>query len=251
MDLIGVIKEITLGPNFFKATLKEKRRIARMTCNIKASTLIDKRQVSMWITDMSLRGVKVSSPARLSKNGIFDLKVETRRGILSDGGFSRDTLKVKVAWCRKYPQGLNYSAGLLFMDPGEILKDSWVHYIFNEIGFGEEAGYKKRTSLRISSDFPFECVTEDRRILSGNVQNLSIGGVLVNCGEEIHKGTVVNLSIGPYLTFRKISCRGKVVRISFIQQTYQYLLGIEFMEMEAREFVHLGKIILSLVREKK
>jgi c-di-GMP-binding flagellar brake protein YcgR len=250
MDLIGAIKELTLGPNFFKATLKEKRQIPRMTCHIKASAIIDGKRLIFWITDLSLRGLKVESAARLARNLVYDLRVETESGTLSDGAFARDTLRVKVAWCRKHPHGIKYSAGLLFVDPEELLRESWVYYIFNEIGFGEDSGYRKRTSLRITSDFPFECTTRDGRVLSGNLQNLSIGGVLANCGEEIPQGTIVSLSIGPYQTFRKISCRGKVVRTSFIERTYQYLLGIEFVEMAARDFKHLGKMILSIVKER-
>jgi hypothetical protein len=248
MDLISTIKELTLGPNFFKSVLQEKRNIPRIICDIKARGLVNGRVMNFRITDMSTKGLKVNCVQKLSRGLTFPLTVDTERGTLSDGDFKKATLQVKVAWCRKQQLGDSHTCGLLFVDHEENLKDSWVYYIFSEIGIYAHSNFQKRGGYRIHSAVPVTCHTAEGIVMNGTIQNIGIGGLLILCGEEFHKGEELDIAIGPFTGSKELHCRGRVVRVSFINRSYQWLVGIEFIEMDVKVFKSLGKLILSLMR---
>jgi hypothetical protein len=248
MDLLSAIKELTLGPNFFKSVLQEKRRIPRIICDIKARGLVSDKVISIRITDMSIKGLKVECSHKLARGYTFPITVDTHRGTLSDGDFKKATLQVKVAWTRRQLHSDSYTCGLLFVDHEENMKDSWVYYIFSEIGIDAQSSFQKRGGYRIPSELPITCHTSEGIVIQGFVQNIGIGGILILRGEELRKGEELNITIGPFRNFKEIKCRGKVARTSFMNRTYQWLGGIEFVEMQVKAFKNLGKLILTLMK---
>lgn len=251
MDLISTIKELALGPNFFKTALREKRNIPRIVCNIKAYTRIQNKPLFLRITDVGIKGLKVESFIKFPVESSFNITVETDTGTLSYGGFNRDTLLVKVAWCRKQRYGDAYNIGLLFADSAENIKNSWVNYIFREFGFEEDLSIKKRESIRIPVEIPVICTNYAGITYQGTIQNIGMGGVLVKSGEEIPAGEKIALTIGPYKTFKRFSLQGKALRNKFIERTFQWLTAIQFIELTPRQYKTLGKMILDILRERR
>jgi hypothetical protein len=251
MDLISAIKELTLGPNFFKSALREKRHIPRIVCSIKAYARIQNKPLLLRITDVGTRGLRVKSFIKFPPELLFQLTVETDTGTLSFGGFTNDTLTVKVAWCRKNRYGDGFIAGLLFADSEDNIKKSWVYYLFSEFGIEDEDTQKKRETIRIPVEIPVLCTSDAGRRTRGIIQDIGMGGVLIQGAEEIPEGESLELSIGPYKKFNKITVRGHVLRNRYLERSYQWLIGVQFTTMASKQYKSIGKMILDILKERK
>lgn len=250
MDIISSIKEFTLGPDFFKETLKEKRIIPRIECNIKANVLTAQNSLPVKIINVNLKGLKVESINKLKKDAVFPLKIDISRNPMFDMSFKHDTILVKVCWSRKKVFEKIYNIGLLFADKNENLEDSWVYYLFNEFGLQKGLSIQKRNSFRVASELLITCRCPDRPPISGTIQNISLGGLLIVSGSEIPKNTVFELSIGPYKNLKRINARGRLIRAQYIHSSYQWDAAIEFIELSKREFSSIGRLMLTIIKDK-
>lgn len=251
MDLMNFIKELTLGPGFFKEALKEKRTMPRIVCSIKAYAKVRGRRHIFKITDVGLKGVKVETYVKLPKDLTFRLTVDTETGVLQYGGFTKDTLVVQVAWCRKQRFTDAYNAGLLLIDNEANIRSSWVYHIFKEMGVDQDTILKKRESYRIPIELPVTCVTRGNERIGGIILNLGLGGILMRSDDDIPKGTEAQISIGPFKENKAICVQGKVVRSSYVDVSYTYHMGIEFTEVAPKEYLAIGRLILKILRERQ
>lgn len=249
VDFISAIKEFTLGPDFFRNELKEKRLVPRIECNIMANAYISDKIIPMEITDLSLNGLKIVSRKKLSLNQRFGLQVEILSGELTYGDIISDRLNVRVAWCRKLPNEENYNAGLIIDEDEGKIKNSWVFYIFSEFGMGNFSNSQKRNTFRLSKELQIICKTMDLYEINCIIENIGLGGLLVTTDEKLANGTKLDILLGPYKNFKKLYLEGAIVRTEFLEESKQWISAIEFKDIDPRKFKILGKLILALSKE--
>jgi hypothetical protein len=249
MDLINALKMFTYGPGYFKTALKEKRDIPRLVINIKSRAQIDNRAVFLKIVDISLGGVKVECGTKLMKDQSFPITVEPYTKFLASGDYSVKTLMVKVAWCRKAADEKSFTAGLLFIDSVKNMEDSWVYYIFHKFGEKRVLSLQKRDYIRVPTKIYIVCTDTHERVKQGIIKNISIGGVMVECGKEIPVAETLQLIIGPYKQFKPFLLKGRVLRNSYFESTENWLVALEFADMTSKDYKNIGKLILDILKD--
>lgn len=229
-------------------TLREKRIAPRVSCRLLAAAQIRNKPAELIITDISETGAKVESNVKLGRNMTFPLSVRTTKAIFAEAEFKRNTVIVKVAWCRSR-YGKRFTAGLLFADSKENLRRSWVYYILDRFGVSPENIFKQRDSLRIFTEIPVSCEVKDGDAITGVIENISLGGVLILTRREIPKDTLLTLSIGPYNAMRQLRVMGKVIRVTPAEKPSHWLTGVSFYEPGKGEIGSLRKLILNIMNE--
>ncbi|MDQ7821562.1 MAG: PilZ domain-containing protein [Candidatus Eremiobacteraeota bacterium] len=248
MNLINIFKELTGGAPSFKEALREKRGIPRISCSINARARLNDRNRHFTITNLSLNGIRMESPIRLSTGLTFPLSVDAGAAALENSSFEYTTLRVKVVWCRKKRYSPLFIAGLSFTDREDILERSWVHYVFHRMGFDPESIFMPRGNLRIFSSFPVSCIG-DNKVSDGIIINIGLGGLLMESTVDFSPQASVTLAIGPYKGFRKLTAGGKVIRSTPLEKKKEKLVAIEFETMPPREYKELGRLLLALLSE--
>lgn len=250
MDLIAAIKELTMGPDFFKSALKEKRNVARISCRIDARASLDKEQVALIITDISLSGMRVQCPVMMEHEQVFDISLEAEKiSPMESSGLLKKPLRVKVSWCRKPESRQYYVAGLMFSDSDRDLMDSWVHYLLNQFGVDKNTFFSKRQSLRIPAEIPLMLSDDRGRIKQGTIINIGIGGILAQSTKEIAAAESLSITIGPYKKIPSFVLSGEVLRSSYRRSQEKWLMAIEFSSMQRKDYKNVGKLLISLLRE--
>ncbi|MDQ7822273.1 MAG: PilZ domain-containing protein [Candidatus Eremiobacteraeota bacterium] len=249
MDLISAVTAITLGPDFLKSRLSEKRVVPRISCELKGSTIIKGIKINFRITDVSMEGLKTECYEEFPRDYSFLLIVEPPSLLLEHRHEKvLDSLLVKVAWRRKRKGKLGFHMGLVIVDPQENKKKSWVARIFEELGVIDELALQKREDMRIAADFPVICKESTGKTARGVIKNISLGGVFVVSDTMIPEGQIVALALENDRRFRKIFFRGKVVRAGYHELSDKWLLGIQFDGLSQKEFKALGSLILEIQR---
>ncbi|GEM_PF-1147665 len=246
MELINALKEFALGPIFYQEKLKEKRLSPRLVCGLQGFAVIDKKDVLLFVTDVSVKGVKVESPVRLRRGIEFQFTVKAGSGSLEKLAFNIDTLFVKVIQCRKKPGSSRYIARLLFTDSLERIRDSWVYYLFNLFGIDTPDLDQKRESRREPFELSVLFWYGTKREELGMARDIGLGGMLVEFEREIKPVTSIDMKILSPVDARELAVKGTIVRADFLKKINRWLLAVRFLDLEDKEYKALGKFILSL-----
>jgi len=246
MELINALKEFALGPIFYQEKLREKRRCPRLVCGFQAYASVDKKDVLLFVTDVSVKGVKVESPVRLRRGYEFAFTVRAGSGSLSKLAFNIDTLLVQVIQCRKKPGSSRYIARLLFTDSDARIRDSWVYYLFSLFGIDKPDLEQKRELRRDNYELNVLFWYGTRKEELGTGRDIGLGGMLIEFEREITPGTTIDMKILSPVDGRELALKGTVVRTEFLKKFHLWLLAVRFLDMEDREYKALGKLILSL-----
>lgn len=251
MELINALKEFALGPIFYQEKLKEKRRSPRLVCGFQAYAAIDKKDVLLFVTDVSVKGVKVESPVKLRRGFEFAFTVKAGSGSLSKLAFNIDTLLVQVVQCRKKPASNRYIARLLFTDSEARIRDSWVYYLFSLFGIDKPDLEQKRELRRDPYELNVLFWHGTKKEELGTGRDIGLGGMLIEFEKEITPGTSIDMKILSPHEGRELDLKGTVVRADFLKKINRWLLAVRFLDMEDREYKALGKLILSLHKSQR
>lgn len=228
-------------------TLHDKRGIPRISCRISAGTVVRNNPVNLVITDLSEKGIKVESTTKLKINTMLPISVVGSRGTLSEARFERNTITVKVTWCRRNRFGSLFNAGLAFTDSPEELKDSWVTYVLDKFYLTTEPVFTQRENLRIYAEVPVSCTLDGNRTITGKIENISMGGLLIHCREKIPEDTLLDMTIGAYKNIRAFTVNGKVLRSSMTEG--DWLTAVTIEKAGNKETHSLKKLILTAMHE--
>ncbi len=232
----------------YEEVLKEKRDLLRVAVNINAVMIINNNPCEILIKDLSEKGMRIESPGKLVKGAVYPLSVKLSKKVLSEASFERNTIQVRVLWCRKVSFSSRCTVGLIFEDPPHIIAQTWVPYILDRFGKEKDEVLAKRDTLRIFTRLPIRCRFTRDAFIQGVVENISLSGLLMTVEYDIPMGTLLLLFIGPYKSFREIQLKGTIARKQEGRKS-EWLVAVEFIKPTSREIKDIGKLILMLMKE--
>jgi len=222
-------------------TGEEARHKARVICRypVQCSATPDGPAHSSDVVDISLSGLRLEGLEGLKPHDILWVAFET-------GG---EPVKVEVIWSRKRPQDGMILTGTRYKC---ALEGTWVHRVLQEVGLTEQPPtYQKRKHVRLASHLRAEVrdKTTGQYICDGQVENLSMGGVLIHTGQDTVDGQLVLVLIAPEDNYPILSLSGRTVRHESDGHE-GHLVSVKFLNVGARDVKILKRYLFALVKEK-
>lgn len=122
------VKIVQVAPN--AAAQIEERRAPRMKCEYETRCFLGLASFLTQVTEISLTGVRILTPERLTKDAMVELAPVNPNAKLK-------AVRCRVAWCRKIDDEV-LSAGLAFDDDAQHLARSWAAVVLHSLGCGQE-----------------------------------------------------------------------------------------------------------------
>lgn len=221
-------------------TGEEARHKARVICRypVQCSSAPDAPPRPSQVVDISLSGLRLE--------GLEGLKPhDTLWVAFAD---APEPVKVEVIWSRKRPHDGQILTGTRYK---ASLEGTWVNQVLQEVGLAEQpASYQKRKHVRLASQLRAEVRDKvtGQYICDGQVENLSMGGVLIHTGQDTVDGQLVLVLIAPDDNYPILSLTGRTVRCEH-DQTGTHV-SVQFVNVGARDVKILKRYLFSLVKEK-
>ncbi|MBU2528788.1 PilZ domain-containing protein [bacterium] len=141
-------------------------------------------------------------------------------------GYSLKKEKKRIAEIKKYIiSGYLISASIL-----------WAYLIFfpntltlfmSKLSGSQDAGLEKRNYFRVAVELSAEISTSDKECISGQIKDISLGGISLNCAKELPSSAVYDISFD--WKGEKFNLKSEVVRRTPPDKPSNY--GIIFTEM--------------------
>lgn len=175
VELLHSFRDIVIGPN-----LDERRVTPRARCNIPLSCQASDGATICSLKDLSSTGARILSDRKFSRKRI--LLLAPPKGM----GTNTRPIKTQVAWCRSTREG--YMIGLRFQGAAS----GWALTVLKELGLSTSVPTTQRKFVRVPGDMKVKLQAQgfERVAL---LQDLSIGGALLICRDQLPKDEVVRL----------------------------------------------------------
>ena len=152
-------------------------------------------------------------------------------------------------WCRENSSTEDLSARVRYQQFGEKLKGTWVYTLLSEIGLTGNAVYQKRKHVRLATTQKVFLRDEStgRHILEGRVNNLSVGGALVESAFSMKRGRRVLALIGPSANSPTLSIRAKVINSRTDIDEGCHLISLQFVELTKEQLSSLESLVIAML----
>lgn len=224
---------------------EERRELIRLRCRIPVTVASEAEVHQAVVTDLGLKGLQVKVGARLRP----EEQVQVTHASAPDE-FEHATLRCRVKWTRKRRMDRENLVGLLFDESPEVVEGSWVRYVLNALGLDEEHVFQRRAHIRASASIMADIYDLDRRRLdSGQLVNLGLGGALVQTPERLQEGLDVLVEVGPLNRLPVLELEGRVLRSRGDSDLRGFLHSIQFRDLGPDEMSALGDYVIHLLKE--
>lgn len=206
----------------------ERRGLIRLPCKILAKCNLDDKDVAVAVGDISLMGMRVESPSKLTKGTTVSIQQTD-----SNGGPVRCT----VVWCRQGRTSKSYTAGLQFdVKKGDaedmaMMKASWVSDALRQLGFVMSKKDERRKHIRVPSHAHVRAALANLSgdvLTDGALVNLGVGGALVSVKVEVPVNTRIRLQIDPVGMVAPLDIAGVIRSSKRHVRSQTYFHGIRF-----------------------
>lgn len=200
---------------------EERRDIIRLECSIKATLKTKKTTRECRVTNASLTGLGLELENKIRKKTPITVHRNQYGGPVSG----------TVLWCR-FARGSNrYQVGMAYKDDPEMLKNSWIKPALKDLGFqvGKISEKRQLTRVRGHHRRCFLKSPSGDTYSSGEVQNLSIGGISVDCEVEMPKGLQLVVKIDAAGGVPELVCGAEVRSCKYNSKTRKYICGLRFL----------------------
>lgn len=198
----------------------ERRALVRLPCKIQAQLSDGATEMTVAVSDISLKGIRVESPEKLAKGK--QVKV---LGKGANGG----PVQCKVLWAKQVDK--HWSCGLEYSDSQQNMATSWVKEALLKLGFTKGKASERRKHLRLPASTQVRAALAN---LSGDVLtdgmliNLGAGGALVAVKVEVPPGTRVRIQIDPIGVVAPLDITGVIRSAKRNVRSQNYYHGIRF-----------------------
>ena len=224
-------------------TGEEARHKARVVCRypVKCTASPDGPPSTSHVIDISLSGMRLE--------GMEDAKPHDRLWVAFATSFEgAGPVHVEVIWTRKRAHDGLVMTGVRYVSS---LEGTWVQQVLREVGLAEEPPcFQKRKHVRLNSALRAEVRDKvtGQYLCDGQVENLSMGGVLIHTAQPTEHNQMVLVLIAPddnypilSLTGRTLQCRG---------EGEENHLSVQFVNVGARDVKTLKRYLFSLAKER-
>ncbi len=155
-------------------------------------------------------------------------------------------IKCAVQWVRKMPRSTRLLVGVNYDEKPENLSRSRLAQMLSELGFLENLLYSRRRKRRVKARLQVG-VNAKAQELEGIILNIGVGGVLLECKQELASDAPLTLSIGPAGRLYALTVAGEVRHCQTGEGGWQY--GIRFLHLNPDQVKLLGKYVLEQLKE--
>lgn len=240
--LLGGFRSFVLGGE--PATTEESRSSPRILCYYRVNLRNHGRDFKATIIDIGTTGMRVEGVPQLEKGERFELSYPFAEAFSQEHSF-----EVEVMWCRARGHDDELVAGVRFVEQGEGLAGTWVHTLLTELGLTGDLVYQKRQHVRLTTTQKvfFRDETTGRHILEGRVNNLSVGGALVESSTSLKAGRRVLALIGPNVNYPTLSIHAEVLNCRLDDEDDHHLLSLRFVELNKDQLRELESLVLAML----
>lgn len=223
---------------------EESRDSPRILCQYRVNIKSGESETRASIVDIGTTGMRLDGVPKVSKGEILEISFPLQENFTEEAAF-----EVEVMWCRPDPTTDQLSAGVRYRKTGEDLKGTWVYTLLTEIGLTGSTVYQKRKHVRLATTQKVFLRDEStgRHILEGRVNNLSVGGALVESAFSMKRGRRVLALIGPSVNSPTLSIRAKVINSRTDVEEGCHLISLQFVEMTNEQLGALENLVIAML----
>lgn len=240
--LLEGLKGLVLGSDPLNP--EESRVSPRILCQYRVNMRNAGQDFKCSIVDLGTTGCRLEGVPKLEKGQHFLISYPFAEAFHEEHSF-----EVEVMWCRPSDFDDQLAAGVRYLKTGDQLSGTWVHTLLTEVGLLGEDGYRKRLHVRLNAHHKvfLRDVDSGRHILEGQVNNISIGGALVESENDLKTGRRVLALIGPNANFPTLSIHAKVVTSRRDPEDDHHLLSLQFIDVGKDEMRELEGLVVSML----
>lgn len=242
-NLLEGVRSFFLGRS--SSDPQEKRRLVRLRCHIPVQIKCHDKLVSALVSDMGIQGMRV----RLGSA----LKTGQRLPVLhNDSRAGRNqVVNCRVAWCRRLRGERRFSAGLVYDEPKESMRHSWVAALLRELGLDENAIHEQRKFIRAAGVVPVWLrpgpgFTDPPK---AEMVNLGVGGALLRSRQIMRGGLRFEVDLGPHGSLPPVKKLAvEVLHCHSDPAGGGYLVALRFHNLTSEQVRLVGRYVLSLMK---
>jgi c-di-GMP-binding flagellar brake protein YcgR len=240
--LMEGFKSLVLGAD--PLTTEESRISPRILCQYRVNMRNAGSDFKCSIVDIGTTGMRLEGVPRLEKGQHFRISYPFAEAFKEEYSF-----EVEVMWCRSRDIDDELVAGVRFLQTGDDLRGTWVHTLLSEVGLIGDAVYQKRQHVRLTTHQKvfFRDVDTGHHILEGKVNNISIGGALVESESDMRAGRRVLALIGPNVNFPTLAIHAKVIASRLDPDDDHHLLSLQFVDVSREELRLLESLVVNML----
>ena len=223
----------------------ERRALPRLRCYYPVSCVASySNQIkSARVTEMSRNGMRMEISEPYKKGSALRVTYASPH--------PQDTVKCKVMWTRRRASGSHW-LGVAYDEDPVVLDTCWVGYVLHELGFEDSDVFEKRRSIRFPADLLAELQAPTGDLLSpAVVQNLGVGGALIEIPRSVQADREVVLSLAPQpgMGPNRLNLLSHLLRVRPNPDRKSGYLGhVRFQEMTRSQTRHLGQHLITLLK---
>lgn len=240
--LLTGIRKLVIGGD--PVSPEESRDSPRILCQYRVNLSYRGEEFKASIVDIGTTGMRLEGVPRLEKGDLVGVSYPFSDHFQEDQGFD-----VEIMWCRPTPHSDELTAGVRYKNQGEKLKGTWVYTLLTEIGLTGNAVYQKRKHVRLATTQKVFLRDEEtgRHILEGRVNNVSVGGALVESAFSMKRGRRVLALIGPSANSPTLSVRAKVINSRPDVEEGCHLISLQFVELTKEQMSSLESLVIAML----
>lgn len=218
---------------------RDKRRSPRLVCRC-AIAYVDENgnRGSGFLVDVSRRGLQIETPVKVSKGLTLAIKAPEIESLDKTAPFM-----AKVRWTKKGEDG-KYHAGLA-LPPGVEDDPNWLESLLEQLGY-QDSEDQRRQFIRADSRLNAVLVLDegDGNEHSVTVENLGMGGALINSAVAFPKDAQFHVTLGPVEDLPQVGLEGTILRVVEQPAEECYLHPSRFRPTEERDEKVLREYVL-------
>lgn len=240
--LLKGFRSFILGKDLLST--EESRASPRILCRYWVNLRNAGREFKACITDIGITGMRIEGVPTLSRGERFEISYPFSEGFKEEHSF-----EVEVMWCRARAHDDVMVAGVRFVKQGDELRGTWVYILLTEVGLLGEAVYQRREHVRLATSY--RVVLQEpktgHKVLEGTVNNLSVGGALVESAAPIEVGRQLLASMGPDPSQPRLTISARVLNSRLDPEDGCHLISLQFVDFSREELKALEGLILAML----
>lgn len=241
-DLLKGIKAFIRGGNL--PTPEECRQTPRLFCQYRANVRVGESEFRADVVDIGATGIGLEGADKVAAGEKIKISYP-----LSNVFVAENAVEVEVVWCRVREHDKKVLIGARYTEDQADLEKSWVWTLLQEMGIHKSTAFQKRKHVRMATGLKAELreLQSGRFLTQGKVNNLSVGGALIESADNIKRGTAVLALIGPHLNYPTLSIHAKLVNSRDDDHAENKLHSLQFIDVTKEQMKNLESSILKML----
>ena len=223
---------------------EESRASPRILCYYQVNLRNAGREFEAAISDIGITGMRIEGVPSLQRGERFEISYPFSEGFKEEHSF-----EVEVMWCRNQAHDDLTVAGVRYVKQGEDLQGTWVYLLLTEVGLLGDAVYQRREHVRLATSYKvlLQEPKTGHLVLDGTVNNLSVGGALVESGAPLAVGRTLLALIGPMPSYPVVTLSARVLNSRVDDDDGRHLISLQFVDFTKEELKALEGLILAML----